>query len=623
MKEKKGSFFNKVFKEKIIIRNRIYDVVLFLIPIIGIIVKNVLLQAYNLGENLYTPDFGKAISATWRYWIYYAAIMLGILSISLLFKKNSNRVKYVIGWNIFFTVLICLDLVYNRSFFTMPSAADVYIFRNFSGFEGGEVTSLICGYDIILFIDIIVHVLFVWKFQAREIDKEVRKRALLRGAIATVLTCMAILAAIPIQAQIFKINTHILDNDNDATEESRYLSSFGYHVKDIMELVSESFNKELSEEEKSEVKEYYSWKNENLPNNQYAGMFNGKNVLFLQIESLESFVINQTVDGQEITPNINRLTQSAFVFDNIYEQVQGGNSSDADLMYTTSRLPVGKGSTFFRYSDVKLTSLPELLMERGYQTLYTQAVNGSFWNYEKAWKNMIGLDTFIGAEELDMSGDKIGFTINDKDFLEQVYPHLEELSKPYYAHIVCNSSHMPFQIHDESIKELELSEELDNSYLGGYLQLCRYVDTQIGILLEKLEMAGLLDNTIIVVVGDHTGIHKYYEYSLEEWYDEYPWVEADGYYTVPLIIHEGSLGRRVESDVLAGQIDVMPTLAYLLGIPDEEYMNAAMGRNLLKTSRSYAIFRDGTIYSEGLTEEELSIVKSSYGVSEQMFRSGQ
>lgn len=623
MKEKKGSFFNKVFKEKIIIRNRVYDVVLFLIPIIGIIVKNVLLQAYNLGENLYTPDFGKAISATWRYWIYYAAIMLGILSISLLFKKNSNRVKYVIGWNIFFTVLICLDLVYNRSFFTMPSAADVYIFRNFSGFDGGEVTSLICGYDIILFIDIIVHVLFVWKFQAREIDKEVRKRALLRGAIATVLTCMAILAAIPIQAQIFKINTHILDNDNDATEESRYLSSFGYHVKDIMELVSESFNKELSEEEKSEVKAYYSWKNENLPNNQYAGMFNGKNVLFLQIESLETFVINQTIDGQEITPNINKLTQSAFVFNNIYEQVQGGNSSDADLMYTTSRLPVGKGSTFFRYSDVKLTSLPELLMERGYQTLYTQAVNGSFWNYEKAWKNMIGLDTFIGAEKLDMSGDKIGFTINDKDFLEQVYPHLEGLTKPYYAHIVCNSSHMPFQIHDESIKELELSEELDNSYLGGYLQLCRYVDTQIGILLEKMEMAGLLDNTVIVVVGDHTGIHKYYEYSLEEWYDEYPWVEADGYYTVPLIIHEGSLGQRVESDVLAGQIDVMPTLAYLLGIPDEEYMNAAMGRNLLKTNRSYAIFRDGTIYSEGLTEEELSIVKSSYGVSEQMFRSGQ
>ncbi len=622
MKEKLGNFFNKVFKEKIVVKNRVYDVALFLIPIIGIIIKNVLLQAYNLGENLYTPDFSKAISETWKYWIYYAAIMLCILSISMLFKKNSNRIKYVIGWNIFFTVLICLDLVYNRSFFTMPSAVDVYIFKNFSGFEGGEVTSLICGYDIILFLDIIVHALFVWKFRAREIDREVRKKALLRSAVAAFLTCVAIIGAIPLQANVFNINTHLMDKTNDATEDSKYFSSFGYHVKDIIELIVESFDKEISKEEQDEIETYYTWKNENIPNNEYAGIFNGKNVLFLQIESLETFVINQTVDGQEITPNINKLTQNAFVFNNIYEQVQGGNSSDADLMFTTSRLPVTKGSTFFRYSDVKLTSLPSMLMERGYETLYAQAVNGSFWNYEKAWKDMIGLDTFVGAESIDMSGDKIGFTINDEDFLEQVYPKLENLTQPYYAHIVCNSSHMPFQIHDESIKELELSEELDDSYLGGYLQLCRYVDTQVGVLLSKLEAAGLLDNTVIVVIGDHTGIHKYYEYSLEPWYDKYPFTKANGYYTMPLIINSPSIGKNVTSDVLAGQIDVMPTLSYLLGFEDSEYMNDVMGRNLLKTNRSYAIFRDGTIYSEGLSDEEIDIVKSSYEVSEKMFQAG-
>ena len=622
MKEKLGNFFNKVFIEKIVIKNRVYDVILFLIPIIGIIVKNVLLQAYNMGANLYTPDFAKAISETWMYWIYYAAIMLGILSISLLFKKNSTRIRYIIGWNIFFTVLICLDLVYNRSFFTMPSAVDVYILKNFSGFEGGEVTSLICGYDVILFLDIIVHALFIWKFKARETDNEIRKKVLFKSAVAVILTCIAILGAIPLQAKVFNINTHFMDKTNDATDDSKYFSSFGYHIKDIIELITDSFDKDISEDEKKEIEAFYTWKNENLPNNQYAGMFNGKNVLFLQIESLETFVINQSIDGQEITPNINKLTQSAFVFNNIYEQVQGGNSSDADLMFTTSRLPVTKGSTFFRFSDVKLLSLPDMLRERGYKTLYSQAVNGSFWNYEKAWKDMIGLDTFIGANSLDMSVSKIGFTINDKEFLEQIYPHLEDLQQPYYAHIVCNSSHMPFQIHDESIKELTLSKELDDSYLGGYLQLCRYVDTQVGVLLEKLENAGLLENTIIVVTGDHTGIHKYYEYSLENWYDEYPWVEANGYYTVPLIVNCPSIGENITSNTLAGQIDVMPTLAYLLGFDDSEYMDVVMGRNLLKTNRSYAIFRDGTVYSENLNENEIALVKTSYSISEKMFQAG-
>ena len=98
---------------------------------------------------------------------------------------------------------------------------------------------------------------------------------------------------------------------------------------------------------------------------------------------------------------------------------------------------------------------------------------------------------------------------------------------------------------------------------------------------------------------------------------------TDGYYTVPLIISCDSMDEKVESDVIAGQIDEMPTLAYLMGIPDDEYMDDVMGRNLLKTNRSYAIYRDGTIYSEGLTEEEEAIVKSSYDISEMLFRAGE
>lgn len=622
MKGKMSDFFNKVFVEKIIIKNRVFDLALFLIPVIGVLIKNILLQAYNLGKNLYTPDFSAAVSATWKYWPYHVSLTIAILSVSLLFKKNKNRIIYVVVWDVLFTTFICLDVVYNRSFFTMPSIVDFYIFRNFSGFDGGEVSSLICGYDIIVFIDLIVLAIFLWKFRAKEVDREVRKKTLFRSGIISILICMVILATIPLQVKVFKVNTHLLEEDN-AQRQSVYLSSFGYHIKDACDLIAGAFDNSIDTAEKKLVDEYFTWKNENLPDDEYAGIFEGKNVLFLQIESLETFVINREIDGQEITPNINKLTQSGFVFNNIYEQVQGGNSSDADLMYTTSRLPVTKGSTFFRFSDVRLTSLPAMLIERGYDTVYTQAVSGGFWNYKKAWKDMIGLTNFIGAEQLDMSGEKIGFTINDEDYLEQVFPHLEKLTQPYYAHVVCNSSHMPFHIEDESIKELKLSDELEGTYLGGYLQLCRYVDTRIGILLEKLEAAGLLENTVIVVTGDHTGIHKYYEYSLEEWYDEYPWVEADGYYTVPLIVSCDTVGKTIESDVLAGQIDVMPTLAYLMGIPDEEYMNDAMGRNLLKTERSYAIFRDGTIYSENLTEEELAIVKTSYDVSEMLFQAGE
>ena len=234
---------------------------------------------------------------------------------------------------------------------------------------------------------------------------------------------------------------------------------------------------------------------------------------------------------------------------------------------------------------------------------------------------MIGADGFVGSESYDMSGDKIGFTLNDKDFIEQVLPYLKDLNKPYYAHVVLNSSHMPFKLSDD-LKELKLSEELDNSYLGGYFQCVKYVDTQIGNMLEELEKAGVLENTVIVVIGDHTGIHKYYEYSLEEWYEDYPFANVNGYYTVPLIISCSDFKDSVaDEDIIAGQIDVMPTLSYLMGIKDDEYMMDAMGRNLLKTNRSYAIYRDGTIYGE-LTDEEKDLVSKSYDISETLFNNG-
>lgn len=180
---------------------------------------------------------------------------------------------------------------------------------------------------------------------------------------------------------------------------------------------------------------------------------------------------------------------------------------------------------------------------------------------------------------------------------------------------------MPFQP-SEKFKSLTLPDELDNTYLGGYFQLVNYVDSCIGELLDRMEAEGMLDNTVIVVIGDHTGIHKYYEYSLEEWYDLYPWVNIEDNYTVPFIISCSDMEDQYSSDILAGQIDVMPTLAYLLGMPEEDYINSAMGRNLLKTNRSYAIFRDGTIHGD-LTDEERAIVASSYEVTELLFETAE
>lgn len=86
----------------------------------------------------------------------------------------------------------------------------------------------------------------------------------------------------------------------------------------------------LSYQDKEEIKEWYDKNIENLPDNQYAGMVKGKNLLVIQVESLENFVINQKIQGQEITPNLNRLLKNSLYFDNYHENVNNGISPDSD-----------------------------------------------------------------------------------------------------------------------------------------------------------------------------------------------------------------------------------------------------------------------------------------------------
>ena len=78
-----------------------------LISLHRLLIKNMLLQAYINGDNLYSPDFGEAISATWRYWIFYIAVAMIILSVGMLFKKDKARSIYISVCNFFFTVLVC------------------------------------------------------------------------------------------------------------------------------------------------------------------------------------------------------------------------------------------------------------------------------------------------------------------------------------------------------------------------------------------------------------------------------------------------------------------------------------------------------------------------------------
>ncbi|MNP41867.1 Lipoteichoic acid synthase 1 [compost metagenome] len=140
------------------------------------------------------------------------------------------------------------------------------------------------------------------------------------------------------------------------------------------------------------------------------------------------------------------------------------------------------------------------------------------------------------------------------------------------------------------------------------------------MFLEELDKKGLLDNTVVAIEGDHTGVHKYYNDKVEELKNPESWWLDKEDSSVPLIIYQKNLQNSFKSDIAGGQIDIMPTLAYLMGIDESKYINTALGRNLLKTNKSFAVMTNRSVRGT-LSEEEKEFYINSLELSDKMIKS--
>lgn len=375
---------------------------------------------------------------------------------------------------------------------------------------------------------------------------------------------------------------------------------------------------QLTDEDKAQIDEYYKWKQENLPDNEYAGISKNKNLIIIQVESLETFAIGQEINGKKLTPVMDEIMKNSLYFPNIYEQVNEGTSSDSDLMVNTSMLPLRRGSTFFRYPNAVYNSLPILLKNEGYTTASIHPDKGSFWNYANGLKGGIAFEHFIDQFSFDIS-DQIGMGLSDKSYFNQVIPILKEFKEPFYAHTITLTNHGPFDL-PADLRKLSLDPTLDKSELGGYFESVHYTDAAIGEFIAKLDSEGLLENSVIAIVGDHTGVHKYYNHGIEQLPNKENWYSDNGNPTVPLIIYDKNISEAKTFETIGGQIDIMPTLLYILGVDSSKYNETALGRNLLNTNKNYAVLTNGTVKGFDLSTKDEEIIKNSLEISDKMIR---
>lgn len=507
--------------------------------------------------------------------------LIFLISFSFLFSSR-NKLLYLFGLDLFTSILFIIDIIYVRAYGHLISIYMMFA-KDVTKDLSASIISLVRCTDFLMLIDL--PFLFILSLKSKYRERVSNKKILF------VFTLIFSIFGICFQFNKLE-NNKVLGNYR---MQALFMSPIGYHMYDLYRFIYDKTDT-LSNKDINEIN---TWLEENekyqKPDSKYIklkGLIKGKNIIAIQVESLENILIGQNYYGQEITPNINKLLSSSIYFNNIHEQVKDGNSSDAELLTLTSTYPISSGSAFLRFGGNNYVTLPKLLKEQGYTSIAIHGDEKEFWNRNNVYP-ALGFEKFVSEENFE-DKTSVGMGITDKSLFTQSISEIKKLKNPYNVFLITLTSHMPFDI-NKDMQYLNIPEDGETS---KYLQSIHYTDKVFGDFYNSLKTDGLLDNTIIIIYGDHEGIHKYYKTTL-----------PDNNYEIPFIVYvPGMKGFKVNK--IGGQVDIMPTLAYLLGIDEKKYASSVMGRNLFNSASGEVILPNGVVLGEANDTGHLSNAQS-------------
>ncbi len=503
--------------------------------------------------------------------ILLSLIVWGVIFV--LFGRSEIRGKKVIFLTVYFllSLLMFADTMYYNYYNTTVSIRQLWQAKSVAAVPKSFLATIIPA-SFMLFLDIPFAYMCFKKYATREILSKIypwrRLKYILYGFTAVII----VLITNPFHsAAIASVNS---------------MEFFTSHVSDICDTISD--NLEAGDMPKEEILEVL----ETMPTEpakelKYQGVGKDRNLIVIQMEALQQFVIGAEYNGQELTPNINRLIEgNSLYFDHYFSNVGKGNTADAEFSSMNSLYPLIDGESYRLYQDNTYEGLPWLLREIGYTSFAVHGYKGEFWNREKAYPNQ-GFQNFYSFEDLNQE-ELIGMGISDKSMFRQLIPILQSQTGPYFAFTITLSNHHPFMI-DEQYLTLKLKEEDQGTKFGDYLRTVHYTDEAIGQFIDDLKAAGLYDNTVIALYGDHHGLNCGMEEVSEQMNaflgKEY---DYDEMMNIPLIINIPGSNVQATIHTTGGQVDFMPTIANIMGLKLEETFT--VGQDLANAKEGFVAF---------------------------------
>ena len=295
-----------------------------------------------------------------------------------------------------------------------------------------------------------------------------------------------------------------------------------------------------------------------------AAQKNSPDIFIIQVETLMKDFLFDDFNGVVVMPVLKDLASKSVFLDNFYSHAV--STADSEFSTLTSLLPMKMAIAHMRYAENRFSSLPKELKRHGYFNIYGVGVPKNFWNVERFNTN-IGFDKVFAMEDW-IGSHKIGSWISDESLLDNMGKKITDYPSPMLCMIQLSSSHHPFTISGLPQTISNKGYEGDELELANYANAINYADQAIGKFIKKLDSMGRLQNSIIVIYGDHPVMLQAQKERLSKKYGKLPGAEDLMRFSnsnVPCMIYApGRLKPQIISKY-CGQIDLAPTILSILG----------------------------------------------------------
>lgn len=334
--------------------------------------------------------------------------------------------------------------------------------------------------------------------------------------------------------------------------------------------------------------------------NEYTGFFEGYNLIFLTAEGFSTYAVRE-----DLTPTLYRMLNSSFVFTNYYVPLWQTSTSDGEYVNCTGLIPDGQRSMKKSAANNMAYTLPRFFAAEGVYSWGYHDHNLSYYDRHLTHPNL-GYD-FKASKLGDLSeaewGDHLfvmedpgAWPASDYNMMVGTIPEYVNADR-FHVYYMTVSGHVNYSFsgnrmarkNKDAVSELDMSENAQ-AYIACHIE----VDKAMQYLLEQLELAGKLENTVICLSADH------YPYGMEAaQYEELAGKDLSGamdMYRNSLILWNAGMQEPVIVDKACCSVDILPTLLNLFGFDFDSRMYA--GRDIFSDEEGLVIFNDKSFVSD-------------------------